>query len=1792
MMNSSQKKIQFILKRIDNENAENIFITTNICTCGRGKENQIVCKGLAVSRKHCIFVREKDELHVLDLASSNGVYVNGKKQKAHFMVQLNNNDIIGIGCSAINDVAADAFAYKLHISELTDNETIEILDLPQTFKTKKEEAVSNNLKRRSIGQLLKNSIPSKISKCGDQKDVHTSINLSEGDSVIKNNLPQSKGNFSDELEILHISTNIRTENELISCHSNRKQNSDNNVTERVLKFGETNVCNSKNNLSNNGSLKDNEYNENLQVKSVEDLVHIDVHRTGSSDKKQGKFSTVMNHHRIKQKQDCSFQELSGSDKRISVNSDFGEVARNIDSTNVYNPNSLIQNNSHYDEMQGDVKELYKISSANNVIERSSPEEKRKVDFQFNNKEYCIQEDGKEYTDKGLRKSTNRKNEPKKPVKKKILSFANSSIISNNQKRIKTENFSLTSDENLENEIDDFSSFNEIPSASPIKLKKVKEEITTRFSEVDVVNLSDEEDNIFPCSQLFDNSTNINVKPEIKTECLDNNYVDYICDADDVIILSDSENEEENNWLQRLSRSQILKEGDNVNNEDKNVDEEEREITKELDLSVDEENELQAESNQDKDIIQISDSIHNDRLNIKDKGGMHSDLNDKEEMDEMVVPSGKITEIKYFGDVRIKSCSVVLNKLEVDKFKNKSKFSCDNASSTNVKEHFSTSRKPRSDYNKGILIVEAPHMLPKRKQNSKKGNEPASSKISDIKSSSKKPIRNDEELANQEILDEYLQHQQLQKIRGANKWAVRLPRPKSSNTKSQLTKEQKEVIRDERKAKLKELAIEELKKEVPENNKEQKRKATVRTKITKVNRSEYLIEDIAFFEKELTKKTTEAGIESKSNETDSCKFNNRPTEIPNSSVETDKNENNETHEATKGTLSLKEVSSQELAETVKYHSKIKKRSSHITSTNKKSKVTTTSKVSNDVKDQKENCQPKGVIQQSFAKPKKKVSFSKIIENVYEFEIEPRNQLRKLRGKDAPIPKEKLPMNINEIVKSNTFNFDEFLYRLLHWNPAWLTEQKHLNIQPPVVHQSELIPLLMKYKSFQDYYRITLPLLLLETWASITKEFETIERNKSRPTVMCSIVKNSITETTASESKFTFTTLMIEVLVTSEDLQRQTFPIYGDLVFFEYITNVSGSQEFHKVFAYVTNIHQTILSPSTIFNKDLKIYVKRPVALMTYTIKTRPLTSNIVVNRIQRLRTVTYLRSDMRMIQALQYLPISPLSSAILDPKVEMYQLPIVTDKEKLNLVTQEKLNKKQMEAVMRVTETVINKQAKICLIQGPPGTGKSKVIVNTITQILYGENRYKTNSSTFRILVCAPSNAAIDEIVLRLLKIRSLFKNQGLKCFKMVRIGRLEMMHPLARDISVTELAKRDIRRMKSAYTNNVPIESVESEKLTLQARINALRIELASTQNINELYKKNIKMKLDSMVAQLSLLEKCKEPNHMTLRETNKLQRASENKIILGADIITCTLSSCYTNQMESIFCGNKEKISVCIVDEATQSCEAETLIPLMLGINTLILVGDPNQLPATVLSQQAKLLGLDKSLFARVQNAFEGEKDNPIIMLDTQYRMDYAISYWPNKFFYGGKLKNSMETNYEFPYHSYRVLNLDSLQNNDKFSNTNEAEFIANLIYGMYLHKDLPKVESKISVGILTPYNNQRSLVQNKIQEKLSKLDEILKRKLMIEVNTVDSFQGQERDVIIMSCTRSSGIGFLSDRQRICVALTRAKHSLILCGNFKTFTRDQMWKALLSDARSRGIYFDVNAKSQVHEIQKYVFKL
>lgn len=1749
---SSNINYDFILERIHFPGTIVLDEPGKTYTCGRGKENQILCLSLMVSRQHCSFFHNNHEIYVIDLGSSNGIFVNEVKQKARHMVKLKDNDTIGIGCPDSKNDNSDMFIYKLRFV-IKKESTIEenLTELPKssirgnTLIKRNSKPCSSLLKRKGEDDLTYLGSARKISKLSKDTDISCQVEVSDK----KLNNIDNQINSNQEIEVIDtfIKGNQAKLNKSSSdthCNNSYQKCNDISIHENLVEENDKKEVIKQEKLSNITSelkyIRENEviFIDPPKVLDTEILQH-------NYDDNSIEICTLEN-EKQQNYHDNNFANIKESND-ISTRTSIGNVINALPKRHNYEEDKKICDEKHNSTLKCEVslKKKKKLNESENVSKNI-----------IHNGDYFIK-------------------------------MEDELIISENDDEEKA----------AKNNMKDCNSY----IISPIKLKQIKQEPKSRFSELDIVNLSDDEEDVFPCSQLFDSGLDINseVKEKIKQGNNDNHDEDNRLDDTEVIIsLSDSE-DEENVWLHRLSRSQLL--NDTVSNNDKTSH-----IVKDEPMDI--------IDNDLKNIIKESENVNNvsykcDVNNEITKVTTCKDNTHALQNIKINMITEEVTNISSHGEkmeVDLTSSPVNIEQGKMNKKSlspnEKSNMINNDIMPENIPNSTTHSKEMRIANKRSPQIIDPPHMSRSRTRKGK-----SQSKDSNITRDKITPEK--KKTSDEQKIEEYIHFKNKKQRRVIHAWANCLP--PSKGKRNSLSKEEKKELVENRKTKLKKIATEEKKITTTENNTLKRTTTKVKAKVSLKSRGDFLINETQSKANVSRAMITESKEKNqlKNNSVDVITKQSNNVELPSSDLQikikkSDYKEilNNITEHLGQS-LTVGDIKSSlikivdEINTNINGHKNIENlEKSSKAKENESTEIVTTNSTKDEIKTikhlklQKENCSPNRQASNKLEKKRKTVSFNNAPE-IREYQIDSQNTLRKLKGKDAPIPVDKLSFKKSN--KTNCPKIEDFLLRIFCWNPVWLEEQKYFQQMPPIVKENEMHPMLTFYKSYSDYYKIAEPLLLLEIWYGITKEFEMIEKNTKRPTMMCSILEHSITHTHVPSVNLYSSTLTVEVLVTKENLSKQIHPNYGDLVFFEYVKNENGKYIFHKIFAYVTNMYLTTITPFTEYNKDLENYVKKPHALLTYKLLTKKLEDNLVINRVQRIRTVTYLRANMRMIQAIQYLPQSPLMDLILQPKVEAYQLPQV-EVQTYQLITKDKLNQKQLEAVTKVTEAVIQEKAKVCCIQGPPGTGKSKVIVNIITEILYGNNRYEKNKGALRILVCAPSNAAIDEIVLRLLAIRATIKHKE-KRFKMVRIGKPETMHQTVRDISLSELGKRDVKRVRESYSSkSIPIDSVEEEKLFLEARINALKCEILNSQKIDETYKKYLKMKLSDLNTKYELLQNHKSMNEMSTSEFAKLQRLAERRILEGADIISCTLSSCYTNQMETIFGGSNKKISVCIVDEATQCCEAENLIPLLLGVNTLVLVGDPNQLPATVISQQAKRLGLDQSLFARVQNAFQGEKNNPIIMLNTQYRMALPISYWPNKYFYGCKLKNAVKNITTFPFQNYRVLNLTANQNNDKFSNTNEAEAIANIILCMITDSNLERWESNISIGILTPYKNQRFLISKIIDEKLSNMSSELEEKrnrFSIEINTVDSFQGQERDVILMSCVRSHGIGFLSDRQRLCVALTRAKHTLILCGNFYAFMRDQMWNALISDAKSRGIYQNININAKMNEIKPYIIK-
>jgi len=295
-----------------------------------------------------------------------------------------------------------------------------------------------------------------------------------------------------------------------------------------------------------------------------------------------------------------------------------------------------------------------------------------------------------------------------------------------------------------------------------------------------------------------------------------------------------------------------------------------------------------------------------------------------------------------------------------------------------------------------------------------------------------------------------------------------------------------------------------------------------------------------------------------------------------------------------------------------------------------------------------------------------------------------------------------------------------------------------------------------------------------------------------------------------------------------------------------------------------------------------------------------------------------------------------------------------------------------------------------------------------------------------------------------------------------------------------------------------------------------------------------------------------------------------ETHVLNSVHMVMTTLGTAGNRTMEAA-----DKFEVVVVDEAAQSVEPASLSALQLGSRHAVLVGDPQQLPATIFNVSGRNSKYDRSLFQRLEEAGQ-----PVYMLNEQYRMHPKISHFPRHIFYGGNLldgPNVKKADYGNPlrgiicrrvptFQPFMILDLDSKEERGGTSLSNMAE--AKL--AVHLYQQLKEVSQGLStkskVAVITPYAQQSKLLRRSFADILGPQYE-----KFVEVNTVDAFQGREANIVIFSAVRaagSHGIGFLSDVRRMNVALTRAKHFLFVIARCESIVVNPYWKDLVNHAR------------------------
>lgn len=447
----------------------------------------------------------------------------------------------------------------------------------------------------------------------------------------------------------------------------------------------------------------------------------------------------------------------------------------------------------------------------------------------------------------------------------------------------------------------------------------------------------------------------------------------------------------------------------------------------------------------------------------------------------------------------------------------------------------------------------------------------------------------------------------------------------------------------------------------------------------------------------------------------------------------------------------------------------------------------------------------------------------------------------------------------------------------------------------------------------------------------------------------------------------------------------------------------------------------------------------------------------------------------------------------------------------------------------------------------------------------------------KLLVCAPSNAAVDELVMRFKEgVKTL--NGTLHKPSIVRLGRSDAINTKVVDVTLEELIKARLNTTSEKKTKPgedlhqlmLAHKSACDEFNTLRATVDALKASGKSATPEQEREFEVLKRKKQQLSTKI---DSTRDSGDSVARDIEISRRKAQQEILDGAHVLCATLSGSGHEMFQSL---NIEFETV-IIDEAAQSIELSALIPLKYGCSKCILVGDPKQLPPTVLSREAARFQYEQSLFVRMQV----NHPNDVHLLDTQYRMHPEISRFPSREFYDGRLLDGedMDKQTAKPWHQsallgpYRFFDVRGTQQSAPRGHSliNIAEIEMALKLFARLTTDCRGYDFTGKIGIITPYKSQLRELRSRFAREYG--DSIF---AIVEFNSTDAFQGRECEVIIFSCVRASvgrGIGFMSDIRRMNVGITRAKSSLWVLGNSQSLMQGEYWGKLIDDARRRDLY-------------------
>ncbi|MCB9644720.1 MAG: AAA family ATPase [Myxococcales bacterium] len=442
-----------------------------------------------------------------------------------------------------------------------------------------------------------------------------------------------------------------------------------------------------------------------------------------------------------------------------------------------------------------------------------------------------------------------------------------------------------------------------------------------------------------------------------------------------------------------------------------------------------------------------------------------------------------------------------------------------------------------------------------------------------------------------------------------------------------------------------------------------------------------------------------------------------------------------------------------------------------------------------------------------------------------------------------------------------------------------------------------------------------------------------------------------------------------------------------------------------------------------------------------------------------------------------------------------------------------LNEPQQEAVRMALSA-----EDVALIHGPPGTGKTRTLVEVVVQaVRRGES----------VLATAASNTAVDNLAERLV-------DAGIS---LVRLG-----HPARVSAKI------------EAHTMDAKLEKTEEFAMA--------RRWMREAREIRNRIERKISRGELPRAERLTL----KEEARGLMQDARKHLKGAQEMILGQAQVICATAAGADSSVM------GKRRFDLVVLDEATQAVDPLALSALSRA-RRVVMAGDPMQLPPTIIDPDAERQGLGETIFARL---YEEQRDKLLAMLTIQYRMHETIMTFPSDELYGGALI-AAEGNREHrleqlpdvaedPLRAHPLIFLDtagkgwtetSSQEDPSVANPEQAERVAAEVLRL-----LGRGVAPVDVAVITPYYAQVRALRELLSEPYHQ---------GLEIDTVDGFQGREKEAIIVDLVRSNDdgqIGFLKDIRRMNVALTRARRFLLVVGDSATLGSEAFYQSFLEYAQ------------------------